>query len=214
MSPEENRLAAAAPQFPQERARKTYEALIEAGAAAFAENGYDATHTPEIAARARVSVGTFYRYFSDKQEIFLEIMRRRLVHAQREILSRLTPERLAAHESRATIEWAVRVLFDHVEENPAMHRVFLEMSLRDDQVADLKRTFDDEARRRIAELIAAVGAPPAVDDPEATAFVIQTLAVETAIAMSVRREGPEGSRERILAAVTEAVYRAVFGSDR
>src|SRR5688500_7550251 len=72
--------------FPQERARRTYESLVDAGAALFAERGFDATQTPDIAGEAGVSVGTFYRYFDDKLEIFLEVERRYLARAYQEVM--------------------------------------------------------------------------------------------------------------------------------
>ena len=74
------------PDFRQERARRSYQALLDAAAELFAAQGYDAVGTPEIAQKAGVSVGTFYRYFDDKHEVYLEIMRRTMVarvHARR-----------------------------------------------------------------------------------------------------------------------------------
>ena len=68
--------AAREPDFRQERSRRSYEALLDAATELFGKHGYDAVGTPEIANRAGVSVGTFYRYFDDKHEVYLEIMRR------------------------------------------------------------------------------------------------------------------------------------------
>jgi AcrR family transcriptional regulator len=196
--------------FPQERARKTYEALIEAGTAVFAEKGFDATQTPEIAARAGVSVGSFYRYFGDKKEIFLEIVRRHLAHGHEVVMARLTPDRFAGVERRATIEATIEVLFDNVTQHTQMQRVFLEMAMRDEQVAALKRASDDEARKRIAELIAIICPRQTVPDPEASAYVILTSVLECAIAMSGARGPLPVSRDRAREALTELVYRALF----
>src|SRR5512146_973759 len=90
------------PDFRQERARRSYQALLDSAAELFANQGYDAVGTPEIAQKAGVSVGTFYRYFDDKHEVYLEIMRRTMVTAYRETIESLTPERfvgLARHET-------------------------------------------------------------------------------------------------------------------
>src|SRR4051812_32420004 len=91
------------PQFPQERARRTYEALITAATKAFTAEGYDATGTPDIARRARVSVGTFYRYFDDKKQVFVEVSRRHLAAGYQQIMDKLTPERFVGKARRATI---------------------------------------------------------------------------------------------------------------
>src|SRR5438105_14436608 len=79
------------PDFRQERSRRSYQALLDAAAELFAQRGYDAVGTPEIAQRASVSVGTFYRYFDDKHEVYLEIMRRTIAAAYNETLEGLTP---------------------------------------------------------------------------------------------------------------------------
>jgi AcrR family transcriptional regulator len=201
-------------EFPQERARRTYEALVDAGARLFARRGFDATQTPDIAAEAGVSVGTFYRYFPDKMEMFLEIQRRQLARAYHEVMGRLTPDRFAGVDGRAAIEDALGVLLDHINKSPEMQRVFLEMALRDERVAALKRAFDDAARPALAALIATIAPRRNVSDAEATAFIIHTAVVECAIAISGARGAVPVSRERALAALTEVVCRAVGLGDR
>jgi AcrR family transcriptional regulator len=200
--------------FTQERARKTFESLLEAAWEVFAERGFDATQTPEIATRAGVSVGTFYRYFSDKKEAYVELVRRDLGRAYREVMGGLTPERFADTGRRATIQQTIELLLANVHRHPGMQRVFLEMSLRDDEVAELKRAFDSEARRGIAALIRAICPPEEVPDPEATAYVIHTAVVECALAIAGARGGWPLPEERAIAALSELVYRALFGIER
>src|ERR1044071_1604227 len=83
------------PDFRQDRARRSYLALLDAATALFSVHGYDAVGTPEIAQRAGVSVGTFYRYFTDKHEIYLEIARRTMVAGYHKTIANLGPERFA-----------------------------------------------------------------------------------------------------------------------
>jgi AcrR family transcriptional regulator len=199
------------PAFAQDRARRTYHALLEAAAEVFVDKGFDATQTPDIAAAAGVSVGTFYRYFNDKREIFLEILRRNLNRSHNEVLSGLTPERLRGADRRATIELAMHVLIENITRSPGMQKMFLEMSLRDAQVAALKRAFDDEGRRRVTELIAAICPADQVADPEATAYMIHTAVIECALRIAGAHGQPPVPRERAVAALTELVYRALFG---
>lgn len=56
---------------PDERRRE----LIDAARALFIEQGYEQTAMSEIARRANVAQGTFYIYFSSKQEVLAAIMR-------------------------------------------------------------------------------------------------------------------------------------------
>jgi AcrR family transcriptional regulator len=48
---------------------RTREALIDAALELFARDGFDATHTDRIAARAGVSPRTFFRYFPTKESV-------------------------------------------------------------------------------------------------------------------------------------------------
>jgi hypothetical protein len=135
-------------------------------------------------------------------------VRRHLLQAHREILDRLTPERFVGEERRATVGEAIAVLFDHTTRYPAMNRVFREMSIRDPDVASLKRVFDREGRRRLALLVAAVTDPRQVPDPEATALVIFTAVVEGANLLA----DPDApvARERMEAALGDMILRTLF----
>jgi len=55
-----------------DRKRKT---LLLAATAVFLEKGYDGTSMDDVAARAEVSKPTVYKYFSDKERLFAEIVR-------------------------------------------------------------------------------------------------------------------------------------------
>jgi len=58
----------------QQRSEATQAAILEAAAAAFSEQGYDATAVAEICDRAGVSKGAFYHHFSSKQAVFLALI--------------------------------------------------------------------------------------------------------------------------------------------
>src|SRR6478752_5107257 len=123
-------LARAQREFKQKRAAATYEALLGAAARVFAEAGFDDAQTPDIAAAAGVSTGAFYRYFTDKRQIFLEVMADHLQRAYDDLLMRLQPEKFAGDDSRAGIDRALEVLFDHVKRDAPLERELIKMSLR------------------------------------------------------------------------------------
>jgi AcrR family transcriptional regulator len=198
--------------FAQERARRTYEALIEAASTAFMENGYDATGSPDIAARAGVAVGTFYRYFDDKKQVLLEVCRRNLAAGYHRILERLTPEHFVGKARHTTIAEAIDILLEHVSSFPRMHRVFVEMSLRDDDVARLRRAFDDASRARLTQLCQLIATRQAVPDPEATAWVIYTAAVECASAVAGLHGPLTIEVARAKDALSRVIERALFDS--
>jgi AcrR family transcriptional regulator len=198
------------PEFRQERSRRSYEALIAAAEELFALHGYDAIGTPEIAQKAGVSVGTFYRYFDDKREVYLEIMRRMMVTAYNETIDRLTPEHFIDRARHETISEACGILFEHVLSRPQLTRSFMEMSLRDPQVAELRRGFEQLGCQRLATLIEVVTTRSQVPDPEAFAYVLYGAAMQCAYGLAVHLVPSSVDRERARAALTAFIERALF----
>jgi len=198
------------PDFQQDRARRSYLALIDAATELFGGQGYDAAGTPEIAQRAGVSVGTFYRYFEDKHQIYLEVARRTMGDAYRETLASLGPERFLGRERRDAISETIAILFDLVLAQPGLLRSFREMSLRDPQVAAVSRAFEQMAVARLATLIAAIVGRDVVPDPEATAWVLHASVMEVAYGLAGHLGPPSLSAARARTALTDFIERAVF----
>jgi AcrR family transcriptional regulator len=198
------------PDFRQERSRRSYHALLDAAESLFSAQGYDAVGTPEIAQKAGVSVGTFYRYFEDKHEVYLEIMRRNTKAAYNATIERLTPEQFVGKARHETIAAGCSILFEHVLDKPQLTRSFMEMSLRDTQVAELRRAFEQLACQRLTALIEAITPRSTVPDPEAFAYVVYGAAMQCAYGLAVQLVPTQLSRERAQAALTAFIERALF----
>ncbi len=65
----------------QERAKATREHILGTTARLFGERGIADTSTNRIAAAAGVSIGTVYRYFSDRAVMVEELLRRPVLRA-------------------------------------------------------------------------------------------------------------------------------------
>ncbi|MGE3547728.1 MAG: TetR/AcrR family transcriptional regulator [Kofleriaceae bacterium] len=199
------------PDFHQERSRRSYMSLIDSATELFAARGYDAVGTPEIASHAGVSVGTFYRYFDDKHAVYLEIARRRMITAWRETMQDMSPQRFLGLARHETIAATVEMLFKHVLARPELTRSIRQMSLRDPEVADLTRAFEKFVIDRIAMLIKANIPRDTVPDPEATAYVIYSCAMECAWGLTGLGQ-PIVDPERAKRALADFVERALFPS--
>ena len=197
--------------FKQARARETYEELLRAAAAVFAERGYHYSPVREIAERAGVSVGTFYVYFNDKRSVFVELIHlvfeKNLV-ATREVLTRWE-EPLAAGEgdTRAFVDELVGTWTAiHGVPSEAL-RMFLTMTYEDEDVAALSAAYDRREQRDLARFIAAVARPELRDAPEAAAAIIDKAAG------GVLRWVASGARSRpaaLRAALAELIHRYLF----
>ena len=202
--------APAEPDFRQERARRSYLALIEAAIELFSTRPYDLVGTPEIAERAGVAVGTFYRYFEDKHEIYLEVSRRNMIDAYSATIADLGPERFAGRARRETISETVAVLFEHVLARPQLTRSLIEMSLRDPHVAELRRAFEAVAVQRLTLLISSIVPPSVVPDPEATAYILYGSAMQTAYGLAGHAGAPPVDASRARQALTSFIERTLF----
>ncbi|MBA3875921.1 MAG: TetR family transcriptional regulator [Anaerolinea sp.] len=101
------------------RGRRTRQALLDAAEQVFAEYGWEAASIVKITERAKVSQGTFYRYFVSKQAIFDE-----LVDDLNRRVRRAMAEGAARGRTRTEIErHGFEAFFRFTAEHPALYRV-------------------------------------------------------------------------------------------
>jgi AcrR family transcriptional regulator len=102
-----------------QRGTRTRQRLLEAAEAVFAEHGYHDASIVKLTEAAGVGQGTFYLYFSSKQEVFDELVRdlnRRVRHAMKEASER-GKTRLEAEQL------GFRAYFRFTAEHPALYRI-------------------------------------------------------------------------------------------
>lgn len=84
------------------RSERKRRMLMTAATTLFLEKGYDGTSMDDVAAKAMVSKPTVYKYFSDKERLFAEIIS--ATTAQIDELVRLVAETMASHaDTRAAL---------------------------------------------------------------------------------------------------------------
>ena len=88
------------------------ERILEAATRLFAEKGYEAVTTAEIAEAAEVGVGTLFRYAGSKAELLVAVMNSRFAEGIEAGLSEAT-------EGRAMAESIIAILRPFVEESMA-----------------------------------------------------------------------------------------------
>lgn len=82
----------------RERTETTRLALIEAARALFVSKGYGDTSTPEIAEAAGITRGALYHHFTDKRDLFRQVLLRESEAVAADIEA-ATPEQLAPREA-------------------------------------------------------------------------------------------------------------------
>jgi AcrR family transcriptional regulator len=118
----------------QVRAELTRQRILTAATHVFAEYGYAAGTTNRIAEQARVSIGSLYQYFPNKDAILAELMARHLDAGMAEV------RRRQAGELPDTIEGIMRVyvraaISNHLQDPQLLH-VMLEQAPHSPELAE------------------------------------------------------------------------------
>lgn len=195
----------------QERACRTRASIVAAAVAEFSARGYAATTAKSIAARARTATGSFYQYFTSKDEVLREIAAERQRAVVTAALSGL--EDPTAYEAPADVAAAargrLRAMVDAVMRYHAsdrgLHAVLTERRHADPELDALTGEGEAQIVRRIAALVERLSPTPV--DATATAFVL-FAAVEGAVHAHVLGR-PLVDDARFVAALVDAVFRMV-----
>jgi AcrR family transcriptional regulator len=109
------------------KGQATRAAILDTAHQVFKEMGYYGLSISEITRRCRVSQGTFYQYFRNKDEVFLEL--------NDLTISRFTKRIEALSEVELPfvdrLRKSLQILYEHTRENFAFHRILGESELID-----------------------------------------------------------------------------------
>lgn len=106
-----------------QKARKVYQNLLEAGARVVGKYGYAGTSVARLTEEAGVAQGTFYNYFTDRQELF-DIL---LPYVGRQMTDRITRDLKAAQATGLERESVrIRSYCDYLKDNPGFYRILYE----------------------------------------------------------------------------------------
>jgi len=130
----------------QVRAELTRERILDAAAHIFAEHGYAAGTTNRIAAHARISIGSLYQYFPNKDAILANLLVR---HIDRGVWTQADQLDLSAGSLKAAVRALVRDAIDNHDDDPQLLRIMIEEAPVSKELLD---TIDRHGRTRIAQV--------------------------------------------------------------
>lgn len=101
------------------RGERTRRALVDAAETVFGKNGYDAASIADITREADVALGTFYVYFHDKKELFIELVDNLGARLRQELATAVKgiDDRLEAEEA------GVRAFFAFLKKHRLIYRI-------------------------------------------------------------------------------------------
>jgi AcrR family transcriptional regulator len=186
---------------------RTRESILDAARTAFARKGFSGVTIRDITDLAPVTRANFYYYFCDKTELFVELgtdTYRQALAVVEGFMEQGNPP------DREDIEAWVASYFSYLDRNGA----FVIRST-DDMPPDRKfRAAVTRSQRRTAaalgEGIAKIAPTPPDLDPVATGLVVMAM-LERSWLMVRHNEIPSTTRQAVLTAATEMLWRMVNG---
>ncbi|MEU9343484.1 TetR/AcrR family transcriptional regulator [Streptomyces sp. NPDC048278] len=130
----------------QVRAELTRERILTAAAHVFAEYGYAAGTTNRIAEQARISIGSLYQYFPNKDAILAELMVR---HIDRGTWTQADRLDLSPGSLETTVRALVRDAIDNHRDDPQLLRIMIEEARLSQDLLD---TIERHGRARVAQV--------------------------------------------------------------
>lgn len=208
----------------QNRGLQTREKLVIAALELFSEKGYHSTNSKEIAARGKVATGSFYAYFNDKKELFIEAYKYYAALIEKDVIGLLNP---SGHENEADqgqTTWTslfasgtdrdkLKIIINNMmiahNRYPGFIREITVMRLLD---PDIKKIIDDHEKSDIVNIINLIKTKEdglRIKDPDVAANIIFRI-LEVIVHEVQTIPGIRDSRERIINEMSDMVYRYLF----
>jgi len=187
------------------RGQRTVRKLLDAGNAVFGSRGFHAARVDDIVKAAKLSHGTFYLYFSSKEDLFraLALDVSEEMAALAGVLGELSPD-----------EHGYRVLREWLEQFAALHRRYRTV-IRAWTEAEIESSeFGRLGANLLGGFVAALGeriaaSKAAVDDPQLAALAIVAM-VERCNYYAMTGQVPDGDALHDMLA--DIAFASLFGA--
>ncbi|WP_405656441.1 TetR/AcrR family transcriptional regulator [Streptomyces sp. RK9] len=136
----------------QARAELTRQRILAAAAHVFAEYGYAAGTTNRIAERARISIGSLYQYYPNKDAILLELVNRHLDAGAVALRERQDGDRSDSLE--AIMRGFVRAVIGNHLDDPKLLQVMMEQTPHAPELTERMARHERERVAYTRELLA------------------------------------------------------------
>jgi AcrR family transcriptional regulator len=175
----------------RERGKQRVAALLDAGAAVFAEKGYEAATMTEIAERAGAAIGSLYQFFPSKEALAEALFDR---FAERWAASFAQVEARAPGRSAREL---ADLFIDHKLRQRTDRDAAIALSTAVAGIVERRKPLGDALRGRIAAILSA-GAPALGPDEAAAAAIIVNQVMKMVPALAATED------ERAAALIGEA----------
>lgn len=200
----------------QKRADEKKRLILDAALELIGEKGYHGTNAKEIARRAGVATGSFYRYFRDKKSVLKAVCARMEQRMMQAVFGLGEQMREEGADERRVLEMVAAFAIEGHREHRRFHQEVTALELTDPDVAEIGRRREAAVVSRLTAFLEPMRGAMRVDDFEA-AVTLAYHVLEAAAHQAVIIGSPLGE-ERMVAACTDLLKRYLLadagGDDR
>ncbi|GID29919.1 TetR family transcriptional regulator [Paractinoplanes brasiliensis] len=189
----------------QVRAELTRQRILTAAAHVFAEHGYAAGTTNRIAERARISIGSLYQYFPNKDAILAALL---VQHLDRGAWTAADEIDLSPGSLPAAIRALVRDAIDNHRDDPALLRMMIEEARVSPELVEAMERHGRSRVTQVRDLLARHPDVAVTDVDTAAELIVTTVELNTHKLMAAPQSIPE---EVFAAELVDMVTRYLRG---
>ena len=189
----------------QKRSIETRNRILVAAKDQFAQYGFHGTNAKEIAAAAGVSVGSFYSYFKDKKELFMEIFRE---HIEDKVVRILDEHEINPDNRKESVYLLIKAMLDAHDPYPQFHREVLAMRYADPEVEEAFNEVDQRSLAHVERFIEQFRDKLRITDIRTAARIISAAVEEIICSMTIF--GQDEDADRIIDGLADMIHRYLF----
>ena len=189
----------------QKRSIETKSRLLVAAKDQFAKHGFHGTNAKEIANAAGVSVGSFYAYFKDKKNLFMEIFRE---HIEEKVVRILVEHRINPENRKESVYRLIKAMLEANDPYPEFHREVLAMRYSDPEVEAVYHELDQEIVGHVQRFIEQFKDDLRIPDTRTAARLIAAAADEIICSMLIF--GEDDDADALVDGLADMIQRYLF----
>ncbi len=191
----------------QKRGIKTRNRIMAAAKKLFSDKGFHGTNAKEIAAFADVSVGSFYAYFNDKKDLFMQIFEE---HAECKVVRILTDQDMDIDKDnhKERVHFLIKAILDTHDLSPEFHREVISMRYNDPEVEKVFEKIDRRSYSHVAAFLSNFKDKLRVDDIDVAAMVVSAAVEEVICGIKVFNHYKEP--EKMIEGLADMIHRYLF----
>ncbi len=182
--------------------------IMEAAEDLFENKGFDNTDSKEIAARAGVSIGTFYSYFEDKKSLLFKIIIERKPLKAVKIIDDARDLYAKNKEARELIHYLIKNIFELKDLPPRIFRHAISVRYIDPDVEKFHKEMEEIVIETIKSIFKLFEKEIVVKDLDLASRMVLIILKETTISYKIFK--PKIKKSRFIDELSRVICNYLF----